>query len=266
MSYTPKYTSISDIERIVQFEITVSSAPNRVQTLAWIEEVERSIDSKKLGWGDGRAEGEGYLATNEYLDVVTTRRLLTPLEEFELVTLNIQPDLLKRGFLVPLRGTEKKPIISVSSLERRTTDLTEMPNWEPLVEGFYEGWTEAADTDYLIIRRNGRSGQSHGVAFFFYSKKAPYSGKARLRATYSYGWNLPGKILQRYASLSVAIKVLKAAITAGEPTRLAAFVGGDFQTFTNTQLEVQINSWKEELKEIERKYFPRKVGAGLLWL
>jgi len=118
----------------------------------------------------------------------------------------------------------------------------------------------------MVLTTRGRAGQEHGVAFLIYSSKTPKAGHASLRASFSYGWNLPGKILSRYCTLKVGIRVLEAAVEAGEPTRIATFTGGDFQTFVNTELSNTISRWKEEIKEIEKKYFPREARAKILWI
>lgn len=269
MSYTPKYTSEVLVEQLTQMNITTSSDPNSDEVLDWIEEVEKEIDAKKLGWGDGRTAGQGYLASNVYLDVPSHIPKIRPIREWELITKNIDPYFLAKGFLITIEQTHLYPIIpdqSVTLARNKASELDDAPEWETLARGYYSGWTEAADTDYLIITSKGRAGQEHGTAFFIYSDKKPNAGLAQLKATFSYGWNLPKHILQRYATLRVGIKVLEAAVEAGEPTRIASFTGGDFQTFVNTQLDATLTRWRDEAKRIERKYFPIEARAKLLWL
>lgn len=266
MSYTPKYTSEDDIEKLLQFNITKTTHPNSDDVASWIEEIEAEVDAKLLGWGEGRNPGEGYSASDEYFDVPPVTATVTPIERFEYLTKGIDPYWFKRGVLILLKGT-KLPIISISSLAKReTTEFTEKPTWTSLIQGFYTGWTEAADSDYLLVKTKGRAGQEHGIALYFYSDNTPNRGKAQLKATYSYGWNLPEKVLKRYCTLRLAVKVANEVVLSGEPVRISSFTGGDFQEFVNTQLDTQIKFWQTEAERLERKFFPRETGARLLRL
>jgi len=269
MSYIPKYTSEEKVEKLTQMTIDATTDPNSTEVLEWIEEVEKEVDVKKLGWGDGRSEGQGYAASNVYLSVPRIRVGLRPLSKFKLLVKGLDPEILTKGAVVPLQELRYWPIIpgQTVTLERRTSsELDDVPEWESLTRGYYSGWIEAGDTDYMVLTTRGRAGQEHGVAFLIYSDKTPRGGHASLRASFSYGWNLPGKILSRYCTLKVGIRVLEAAVEAGEPTRIATFTGGDFQTFVNTELSNTISRWEEEIKEIEKKYFPREARAKMLWI
>jgi len=64
ISYVPQYTSELLIEGITQITITTATKPTTAQTLAWIEEIEKGMDSKLLG---------SYTATDEYIDVPSQR-------------------------------------------------------------------------------------------------------------------------------------------------------------------------------------------------
>jgi len=219
----------------VQFEISAETSPSSDEVLAMIERVEKEIDARKLGWKDGGSYGDGYDATL-YIDVPE----------------NAEDE---SGFMRVYLNDY--PILSVSSLQRRISDeLTDTPVWEELKQGYYEGWEEGSDTDYMLITTTGKCGQRYGIGFLFYSSKKPEAGIARLKVTFTYSYNIPPSILEEYATLKVAIQVLKAAAAAGEPTRLSTYTGGDFQTFVNKEIQEQISEWEKRIREIEERFFP----------
>jgi len=238
MSYQPKYTSEKYVERLVRFDITNETSPSSIEVNEIIEEVENEIDNRKLGWADDASYGTGYSISNLYIDV--------PGDEDETVT-----EVYLRGY----------PIISMISLYRRTSsELYDTPVWEELTQGYYEGWTEASDSHYKLIEVTGRDGQKYGIGFYFYKKK-PKSGKARLKASFTYSYLVPQTILREYASLRVAVRVLELAIASGEPTRISEYTGGELQSFVASQFNAQISNWKKRIEEIEEKHFPR-VESG----
>ena len=242
MTYISKYTSEAKVEQEVQFEISAETSPSSDEVLAMIERVEKEIDARKLGWKDGGSYGDGYDATL-YIDVPE----------------NAEDEC---GFMRVYLNDY--PILSVSSLQRRISDeLTDTPVWEELKQGYYENWEEESDTDYMLITTTGKCGQRYGIGFLFYSSKKPKAGVARLKATFTYSYNIPPSILEEYATLKVAIQVLKAAVAAGEPTRLSAYTGGDFQSYVPSQMEEQIREWERRIAEIEHNYFP-EVPCGPL--
>lgn len=250
MVYSPKYTSEALVERETQMTITDTSDPSSSEVLDIIEEVENEIDKQKLGWDDGASEGEGYTVSDLYIDnpekpawedLPTTQQQRQEWEALE-------PVYLPPGY----------PVIEgkVTSLARRTSDsLEDLPVWETLTEGYYSGWTEAADTSFKTIFQYGPDGQKWGIGFFFYDN-APDYGKARIKVSFSYSYQIPGKVLQEYATLKVAIRVIELALTAGEPTRVATFTKGDFESFINVAISGMIDEWKKRVSEIEEKHFP----------
>lgn len=244
--YEPKYTSEAAVERLVQFNIDVDTKPSSSEVLEWIELIEKEIDSRRLGWKDGGSEGDGYVVTDLYLDVPKTT------EEDEATPLEI----ITGKYITKLLLTNY-PILTMTSLERRTTSqLKSKPTWESLTQGYYEGWTEASGTDYMLLMDEGKDGQRYGIGFIFYSSKRPKEGRASLKASFTYSYNVPGEVLKEYATLKVAIEVLKASVTAGEPTRLTSYPGGDFQEYIPREMSEQIKQWKARLKEIEKDHFP----------
>lgn len=266
MAYTPKYVTIEDVEQLVQFQLWDDTKPTRAQVLDWIEKLEDEIDALRLGWKDSGSAGDGYLATDIYLDVISPYRSVTPLRAFELLAeAGIDINRARTGCLVPI-PTNYRPIISVTKLEVRSGALTELPSWTELTEGWDEGWSEAAGTDFLIVKEKGRCDQEHGIAFWFYGSSMPTPGNARLKVTIKHGWNLPESILTRYCTLKITKRVLNTATRAGEPTAIAGWSGGDFGSFINNQLKADLEAYDLEVKEIEVKYFPRKLKTAVLWI
>lgn len=252
IAWVPKYTSEADIERVVQFDITASTKPSSSETLDIIEQVEKEIDARKLGWKDGGIEGDGYDITNLYIDVPEAKEEITPIER---IKGEYAVKVLLHGY----------PILAMVSLERRTSDeLSDTPAWESLTQGYYEGWTEGP-SDYMLIMDKGKDGQRYGIGFYFYSSKLPLQGKASLKASFSYSYNIPSSILKEYATLKAAIEVLKASVTAGEPTRITTYPGGDMREYVPREMERQINQWRLRIKEIEADHFP-EVSSGSISL
>ena len=149
------------------------------------------------------------------------------------------------------------PILEVTDhkIYYRDSDLKENPSWITLTEGYYSGWS-GGTSEFMLIMSKGKDGQRYGIGFYFYGDIIPRAGRARLKVSFKYSYNVPEYILREYVSLKVAIEVLKLAVTSGEPTRIAAWTGGDFQDFVNTQLDEQIKHWEKRIKEIEDKHFP----------
>jgi len=247
-------------------KFSTATKPDSDQILDWIHEVESEVDSKLLGWKDGGVEGDGYDATNAYIDVPPSFTRVTPVQRFELISMGVDPYFTATGVFIPVK--KLYPVIpgAITLYRRKSSELEASPTWEALVQGFFEGWVESPDTDFLLVTTKGRAGQLHGIGFFIYSSKIPYAGRATIKATYKYGWNIPGKILAKYCTLKVGIQAAEAVVESGEPVRISSFTGGDFQEFVNTQLTVQIEQWEKKVKEIEKNYFPRKVGAAVLYI
>lgn len=260
MSYTPKYTSEEDIESLTQMAIDTNTHPTTTEVLNWIEDLENELDDRLLGWDDGGAEGDGYIRTDVYLDVIGRTPYITPIERFKWLAKGHDPYWHVRGAYIPL----EEPIVDITSLAIRTTDLQDLPSWTDLTQGYYEGWSEASGADYMIVRKSAKSGFDVGIGIHIFGKNIPQVGKARLKATYTAGWNVNAKVLGRYATLMVGSLVLEAAVASGEPTRIASWTGGDFQDFVNTQLTVQVRAWRTEADNLDRKYFPKKTAVGVL--
>lgn len=234
------YTTEALIEAATQVDITTTSDPSTSEVAEWISEVEAAMDAELLG---------SYTATNEEIDVA---RVWLPRKD----TLEWIKGIVARSIPLDIQGEvvipEKKPIISMTSLAVNDNTLTEAPSWTTLTE--WDG--SSADTDYLVIQKLMKTGIMLGIGWYFYGDNKPKQGKKRIKATYTYGYNVPTKILQRYATLKVAIQVLETVMLSGEPTRIASYTGGDFQSFINTQLDPLIEGFRRKIEEIEDRYFP----------
>jgi len=240
MSYVFKYTSETDIERMVQFSITDDTRPSSIQVAEIIKRVEKEIDARWLGWPDGGSYGQGYSISNLYIDVPSTYTEEEP---------SVLGETVEKVYI-------PYPIVKMNKLERRTSSIEDTPVWEELTEGYYSGWTEG-DSDYMVIWTTGPDGQRYGIGWYFYSSKKPKAGRARLRASFTYSYLVPEYILKEYATLKASIQVLELAVASGEPTRLSVYTGGDFQEFVPRELSKVIASWQERLRGIEEKHFPK---------
>jgi hypothetical protein len=146
------------------------------------------------------------------------------------------------------------PIISVSSgftyLNNSSLDGTE--DWELQVEG------PGSSTDYIVVKRlNKRTGKYLGYAIYFYGD-LPIAGQSRIKANITYGENVNSKILQEFATLQVAKRVINARLYSGQPSNVATYIAGsNLQAYVNTQYEAQLRYIDARLKEISDKYFPQ---------
>ena len=225
---------------MVQFSITDDTRPSSIQVAEIIREIEKEIDSKWLGWPDGSSYGTGYTMTDLYVDVPS------PYTEEEPSVLGEEVDTV----YIPY------PIVSMTKLERRTSSIEDTPVWEELTQGYYSGWS-GGKSDYKVIWTTGPDGQRYGIGWYFYSSKKPKAGRARLKASFTYSFLVPEYILKEYATLRASIIVLELAMASGEPTRLSVYSGGDFQEFVPREVSGLIQRWKERVKEIEEKHFPK---------
>ncbi|MGP3667613.1 MAG: hypothetical protein ACKD6N_03525 [Candidatus Bathyarchaeota archaeon] len=92
------------------------------------------------------------------------------------------------------------PIIQVSRVEVNFADPSQKPDWQELVEGPGEG------SSFIVVKKNF-AGKLLGIGLYFYDNIPP-RGRARIRVTYTYGFNFEQKILEEYATKRVALEVL----------------------------------------------------------
>jgi len=236
--YTPVYTTEANVEALTQISIDTGTVPTSTQVLDWIEEIERRIVEQALG---------SHAATDEYVDVPNQEDI----GAYWTLEWTPKVDSLRfkysgAGELVPLYNV-KKPILSITSLYKNDEALDDAPSWTQLTEG-------PANNSSFILLKSGIKGL--GYALFFYDNY-PSAGPKRLKVTYTYGWNVDSKILRDYCTLGVSVKVLEARMGTSSGDGLSEFQSGDFSTYIPTQYMNRIKLYKEEMKEIETKYFPK---------
>jgi len=239
-----KYTSETDVEAFTQMDIKDDTNPNSTEVGNWIDEVEAMIDAQLLGT---------YTATDVKIDVEPTfayaKNTIKWLEEVSTYGYS-EP---RARIVIP----PYLPIISVTKLYRNTASLSQAENWEELVEG------PGANTHFIVLKRRTKTGALLGFAFYIYDN-IPTAGRERLKATYTYGWNLSTNILREYATLKVAEKVLTARVLSGEPVGIASYTGPDLQSFVNTQYQAMLDYIERRTKEIEERYFPNNIAIATL--
>jgi len=237
MAYTPKYTSERLVEGLLQIDISDSTSPNSSEVLKWIEEVEKYIDEH--GWGS-------QTVTDELIDVPQRAFLENDIlpEQAETVTRDIG-----RIVIFP-----KRPIISIASLFVNEADLDEAENWKARYEG-------KGTNKHFIKLHAGRKKLAYGV---FFHTEPPQPGYQRVKASYTWGWNVDSKILQKYATLKVAVQVLYAKMATSEPTGVTSFVGPGFTTAVmTTQYSERIERFERKIKEMEAE-FPKWLDVEVL--
>jgi len=254
VTYTPKYTSESKIEALVGFDITAKTKPSSSQVLDVIEEVEAEIDAKYLGWEDGASYGEGYTISDLYIDVPASAENIEE-NHLDIITGRTVDTVYLSGY----------PIIEMTKLYRRTTaSAYDSPEWEELNQGYYSGWTPS-DSHYKLITTKGKDGQSYGIGFCFYGDKRPYEGPASLKAIFKCGYLIPEEIVQEYATLKCAIKVLQMATNAGEPVRFPSYPGGSLEEYVPRELNNMIREFRERIKEIEKMHLPDRPAGPIMF-
>jgi len=205
--------------------------------LAWIEEVEAYIDSK--GWGT-------QTVADELIDVPQRAYLENNIlaETAESVTRDIG-----RIVIFP-----RRPIISISSLYVNEAALDENEDWKARYEG-------KGTNKHFIKLYAGRSKRAYGV---FFHTDPPQPGYQRVKASYTWGWNINRKVLQRYATLKVAIHVLYAKMATSEPTGITSFVGPGYTTAVmTTQYSERIERFERKVEEMEAQ-FPKWLDVEVL--
>jgi len=247
MSYSPQYTSETKIEGYLQIAINDSTDPTTTELLDWIEEIETDADQRMLG---------SYTLTDFEFDVPATS--------------TIPRNFQKAGWLewVRLYGYDFAeglvvippylPIVSVSSLSRRTSSLTEAKAWEALTEG------PAANSSWVQLKKKTRSKQFYGFAIFFYDN-IPIAGIGRLKMTYNYGWNLPTAVIREWCTLKVVIKTLEVLLATHVPFGTQDYGVMDIRV-TAAELKRKWATALDRIAEIEAKHFPtepKNIGVLL---
>lgn len=238
MSYTPLYTSLDKVESITRVSFTQSSVPTRADVLSWVEQIESRVEARALG---------SHTATDQYIDVPMAEEIYpdyTWYYEVEDAKLRFE---VEGGVVVPLGGV-KYPIISVTSLYKNDEDYDSTPDWEQLTE--WDGSSD--DTDFMLLTTGRRDS---GYALWFYDDE-PEPGPKRLKATYTYGYNIDADILDDWCGLYTSIKVLTARMGSNEDSGLSMLEGGDLGVHINTNYKDRIEELRRQIVEIEIEYFP----------
>ena len=239
------YTSEEKIEAITSFSITASTVPTTTQVAAWITEIEADADARGLAT---------YTLTDQYVDVpkqvgYPTKETIAWLEAiagggYDTVEAN---NIITLPFL---------PIVSVTSLYRRTSNLGAADAWEQLTEG------RESTNSFIILKKRTKSNQYLGFALYFHNN-TPYDGVQSIKITYVYGWNLSTDIIGEWCTLKVALKVLDAVMNDTTPVGATAY--SDMNMNVTINPEQKRKDIKERIKEIETNYFPsKKLGITLI--
>jgi len=237
------YTSTTLVRGVTQFTDSGSTTPTTTQIEQWITEVEADADAMALG---------SYTLTDYLVDVLPgmdypAKDTLAALEAMA----GLRFDEIKNLVVIP----PFTPIVSISSLSRRTSALGSTDAWEALTEG------SSADQHYVQLKRKTRSNKYLGFALYFHHKN-PEPGYQRVKMTYNHGWDLDTNIIGEWCTLKVALKVLLAELRAETPVGAGDYSIAD--TRVGVDIERRIVTTKERIKEIEERYFPREeLGMAL---
>ena len=245
MTYTPKYTSQDKVTGITQFTPSGSTTPTDTQVLAWIEEVEADVDARALA---------SYTLTDQIVDVLPefnypAKGTIAWLE----AVAGQSYDEINTSVLIP----PFLPVVSVTSIYRRTTGLTETAAWELLTEG------PGSTASFIILKKRSKTNQYLGMSIYFYQNQ-PDVGYGRVKMTYLYGWNLSATIIGEWCTLKVAIKAFEALKEANTP-----YGSGDYslQDVRVGLVDAAIRNSQaiKRIREIEEQYFPeKKLGIAFI--
>lgn len=239
------YTDTSKVTGITQFTDSGSTNPTTTQITQWITEVEADADARGLG---------SYTITDQYVDVA--REVGYPSKEtvaWLTSIANNNYEVLDVTNLITLPFT---PIISITSLYRRTSSLGATDVFEELTEG-----RESTDS-FIILKKRTKSNQYLGYALYFFNN-TPYDGPQRIKCTYSYGLNLSTSIIGEWCTLKVALKVLDAIIADSTPIGSSGY--SDINMNITLNPEQRRKDIISRIKELEDMYFPsKKLGITLI--
>ena len=231
-----RFTTVEDIENLLQIDIKVSTKPSIAQVEDYIRQVDAQIDSRRLS-----------LHSSDVLmkiDVIDATTLVKDSIKW------VQDGMPSTGGVVVVPPLT--PIIDVCSgtLSMNSADISQAASWTLLVEGGGDS------TDFIVLRKRAKNNKYLGYALYFYSSNAPAGGYQRLRGTWTYGYNIDEHILNEWATLKASEKVINARLFSGQPMNVASYTGGSMNTYVNTEYENQIAYIRERCREIEERYFP----------
>jgi len=224
-----KYHSETDVERVLGMTIDATTKPTSAQVEKFIEETEAEIDEKALGLN---------YAQDEIQDVVYRESVSYREDETEV---RVIPYHL--------------PIGTVSECFVNEANVDETPDWQARKEG------PADDADFIVLKAKFRN-RTVGYALQFF-QDAPNEGKAKIKISYTWGWDFPKEWLRKFASLKTAIKVLLHKASTEQVPSVPMFTGGEMQTWVPVAYRETIRLLKEELAEMEAQVPPDLVAARL---
>jgi hypothetical protein len=245
----PKWTNISAVEALLQITVSDADPPNSGQVFSWITEVENSMLARSLGTQT--------TLSGTMFDVFPDRGVIKDTFGWIYGT----DKEIQEGFSVIPPFT---PIVSIASgtMQRNKAELDDEPSWDTLKN--IDEFPTVADNDYMIqYDVDKKTGKRVGYSIFFMQNQ-PYAGRNRLRATWTYGFNIDTQVLREYATLKVCEKVIMASLMRAKPMDVASYrVGEDFGTYVSEQFKKQLGWIRRRTKELEDKHFPANVPVSM---
>lgn len=252
MAWSETYTSEVKIEAEISFALTSTSTPTNAQVQTMAQEVEAEIAQLHLG---------NHTATDAVIDVPERLEDATPpvgtIAWFEAIAEPYPTErTLKVGtFIIP----PFVPIISITSLSRRTSALGSTASWESLTEGYGDNSTDS----FITLKRKTHSGKLLGYAIYFY-KNLPTPGFHRVKMTYQYGMDIPTEMLSQYATWLTCLRVLLALSGSNNPVSITQFTGGGLQQFVTSIYAGRFNKILAKVQKFEDMWFHKPPAVGVL--
>jgi len=238
MSYTPIYTSVADVQKLLQFTIDSNSKPDNATVTGYIKEVETRICDRKLG---------AHNVTDQYIDVYGGDSGVD-VSEYLFSSSTGRFDFgLSGGYIIPLADI-KNPVITITSLYKNEQDYTAAPSWEALQQ--WDGTNAGAD--FMLLTSGKRT---TGYALYFFNEYPPI-GPKRLKMTFTYGYNINATILGEWATLAAGIKTLTARMGTNSPSGISGMNTGNLGSFLTTNYNDRIAQYRYEMAKIEFEHFP----------
>lgn len=232
------YTTEALVEGESGITISTTTTPNSTQVTTYINEVEGEMKARGLD--------ERYVV-NIDMDVDQY-----PRSQSGILGVGGEEEYIRTEALIivpPLR-----PIGVVSELKVRDTGLDETPTYTTLIEG------PASNADFVVLQAPTMHGTMRGYAFMIFNT-LPELGVKRIRGSFWWGNKLNSNWLQRYATLKVAEKVLKAKMGSAEPSGTPMFTGVDLQTAMPLDYIQRLRVIRDEINKMESD-LPKYWSSG----
>lgn len=175
--YQPKYCTLDELQRWLQYDLSEDSIPNTEDALSLIQSAEAEIDSRE--WGR-------YTQTDEYID-----------GQYEILTFQWR----YVGFFAQVFYPAHINILKVIKCHYNSGGPPSSdPIWTEVTEG-------PANSSSFVVLRKPRLKSQVGSALLFYTN-TPYPGPLRVRLTYEYGMDIDKALLREYAGKQAAMGAL----------------------------------------------------------